>query len=359
MDHADFNDPLKRLGRLDGLRGLAACAVAFTYHSQNLFAPSAFAGSGPIIGWFHSWGWTFVDLFFLISGYIFAHVYQGSEALRSRGGLASFAVARIARLYPLHLLTLVFCGAVFWDDANNSFLAFAAHLLMLQAFVQPIARTFDGPSWSLSVEVVCYILFAVGAASGKRLTNRITAVSMATGLLLILILGSPGGPWASDILSRGFVGFFTGQLLWQERARLARIPAALLAGLFVIGLAINTGPFSPLLALSLLTWPATILLALRLPLLDSKVMLWLGDRSYAIYLVHMPLVKVVLKQTGILTGGIGMMLFVHAAFIAAVLVIAEISFRLIENPSRQAIRDAWLRRCASKAGTVEPGPRAA
>ncbi|SLJ86455.1 acyltransferase family protein [Novosphingobium mathurense] len=91
-----------RLTRLDGLRGLAACGVAFLYHTQQLF-PAGMHGDEPrLYHWIYDWGWTLVDLFFLISGYIFAHVClgqnagEGSEPL-TRGRLADFAVARFAR----------------------------------------------------------------------------------------------------------------------------------------------------------------------------------------------------------------------------------------------------------------------
>ena len=167
----------QRLARLDGLRGVAACLVAFAYHPQELFAAGAFASAGPVVAWFHTWGWTFVDLFFLISGYLFAHVYLGADKLRTPADVADFAVARIARLYPLHLLMLLATGLLFWGKPENTPLAFAAHLVMLQAFVAPVAHTFVGPAWSLSVEVICYVLFALGAAAGPRALRLVTGLA--------------------------------------------------------------------------------------------------------------------------------------------------------------------------------------
>lgn len=333
-----------RLGRLDGLRGLAACVVAFAYHARDLFDWGALTGIGPVLSWFYNWGWTFVDLFFLISGYIFAHVYLTGERLEKSGALGDFAIARIARLYPLHLVMLLVCAVLFWNVPGNGLFAFGAHLVMMQAFVEPVAKTFNWPAWSISIEVVCYILFALGAAGGHARLMRLTVTAVLIGGFLIAVLGQPGGPLASDLFSRGLLGFFTGQLLWHYRAPLARVPAWALAALIVGGLLVMEGPYSVLLPLGLMVWPAALLLALRLPVLESRVMLWLGDRSYAIYLVHLPLLQAVVAQTGLLAGSAAFILAVNLAFIAAVLLLAELSFRLIEHPARIAIRNAWQRR---------------
>ena len=65
----------QRLARLDGLRGIAAVVVAFAYHPRVLFAPELFTSHGPVLSWLSHWGWTFVDLFFLLSGFILSYVY--------------------------------------------------------------------------------------------------------------------------------------------------------------------------------------------------------------------------------------------------------------------------------------------
>ncbi len=171
-----------RLARLDGLRGIAACGVAFTYHAWALIGDDAvgtYAGPGSmLLDWLHRSGWLFVDMFFLLSGFIFAHVYLGRGLLSSPRELADFAVARFARLYPLHLVMLLVTALLFWGKADNTPLAFLAHLTMLQALVQPVAQTFDGPTWSLSVEAACYLLFAVCCWQCRR------AASLAPGYRL-------------------------------------------------------------------------------------------------------------------------------------------------------------------------------
>lgn len=279
--------PGGRLTRLDGLRGLAACGVALLYHPQSLFAPAVNDALPGLLRWFQHWGWTLVDLFFLISGYIFAHVYliergPGQGYALNRKTLGAFTVARVARLYPLHFATLLICAVAFLGDPNNTSLAFMANLFMLQGFVGTVGHSFNGPSWSISVECLCYVLFALGAIGGRRMLQRVTALAIAGALLHFVVQGRSGGPWVGDGLPRALLGFFLGQVLWHARARLRHAPTGLLVCLMAIGIALDMGRMSSLLPLSLLAWPALLLVALRLKFMGSAPMRWLGDRSYAI-----------------------------------------------------------------------------
>jgi peptidoglycan/LPS O-acetylase OafA/YrhL len=332
-----------RLARLDGLRGVAACLVAF-YHAQLLFAPGTFDRAGPVVAALHTWGWTAVDLFFIISGFIFANAYGRPGQLASGEALRRFALARVARLYPLHLVMLLTTAFLFAGKPGSDGAAFMAHLLMLQAFVSPFADTFDGPSWSLTIECLCYAIFALAACAGRRVLLGVTVAAAALGGLWLALYGLPGGPWDSGLVARGLLGFFVGQGLWHGRARLSAIPAAALALALAAGLALATGPWSPVLALDLLAWPAALLLALRWPALESRAALWLGDRSYAIYLIHMPVIELAAKRFGPVSGGTLTVVAFHAALAVIVGLLADAALRRIELPARHLIRHAWPRR---------------
>lgn len=331
----------ERLAQLDGLRGLAACGVAFLYHPQSLFTDRALSGAPRLLDWFQLWGWTLVDLFFLISGYIFAHVYLQGEGALSRDRLGSFAAARVARLYPLHLFMLVLCAVLFWRDPGNTPFAFVAHLFMMQAFVQPIAHTFDGPTWSISIEVVCYFVFALGACQGRRMLRWVSMAAITLSIVHFLLQGRPGGPWVGDDLPRGMLGFFFGQMLWHMRARFALAPSALLVCMVIFGLSLDMGRMSSLLPLCLCAWPALLLLALRTRWMGCLPMRWLGDRSYAIYLVHFPLLLLAERWWSPFDGGMGTVWAVTIGFSAAVLAASDLCYRFVEVPSRRAIRTAF------------------
>ena len=335
-----------RLARLDGLRGLAACGVAFGYHGANLLAPGGLPGEAWLapLGWLRSWGWTLVDLFFVLSGYIFAHVYLTAASLARPGGMADFAVARIARLWPLHLVLLLAMALI--DSANpaNTAGAFVAHLLLVQAWHQPFAAAFNEPTWSISVELFCYAVFARMAAAGPRALGLAAAVAIGWGLIYLALNGQPGGPWSGDDFARGLLGFFLGTALWRARTVLAGLGWPVLTLVLGAGLLIDMGGASALFPLTLLAWPAALLLALRLPVMEGRVMVWLGDRSYAIYLIHMPVILALLHQFGSEVRGSGLL----ALAAALTLGLSELSFRLIEQPGRRAIRQWWAARQSAR-----------
>lgn len=333
-----------RLARLDGLRGLAAAGVAFTYHARDLFLPGALDTGIAALDWFHAYGWLFVDLFFLLSGYIFAHVYLGRGRPFTAADVAEFGVARFARLYPLHLLLLLATAVLFWGKPENTPLAFLGHLLMLQAFVPPVAQTFVGPSWSLSIEAVCYVLFAYAAAAGPRQLRQVTGAAIALGLVLLLLKASPEGPYARDNLPRGLLGFFLGQALWHGRERLARVPSAALLAVMAAGIAMPPEWLGAVVPYAVLVFPATLVLGLRLAVLESAPLVWLGDRSYALYLIHLPLLQLAVELWGPVPGtGMGLAAG-FGLFIGATLLLSDLALRLVEYPARTAIRAAWQRR---------------
>jgi len=346
----DFAQPAVagRLARLDGMRGIAAFGVAFFYHARALFPEGSLDTGNRLLDWPHIYGWLFVDLFFVLSGYVFAHVYLGRGQLRREADLPDFAVARFARLWPLHLVMLLVCAAVFGGTRpDNTLFAFLGHLVMLQAMVKPVANTFIGPSWSLSVEVICYLLFALAAVKGARALRWMTGVAMAVGFALLLARASPAGPWAADCIPRGLLGFFMGQVLWHQRARLARVPGWALALALAAGAALPPeGPWGAILPFALLVFPPAVALGLRLPVLESRPLVWLGERSYAIYLIHIVPRDLILDLHGQFGTGRTEIVLGHLGFIVVNLVLADLALRFIEMPARRAIRAGWARRSA-------------
>lgn len=351
----------ERLEGLDALRGIAACVVAFGYHVKLFFAPGVFVPQwgGPIGVWMHEFGWTAVDLFFVLSGFVFAHVYLRTQGrLGSRGGQADFWVARLARLYPLHLAMLLVTAWLFRAEPANTAAAFAAHAVMLQAVFEPVSRTFVGPSWSLSVEVLCYAVFATAAWAGAQAVRTVGWIALGCGLTGIVMVGDVYEPSVAGYLSRGLTGFFAGQLLWHYRAALQRIATPALIAAVAAGIALShaAGPrgTGAVPALSLLAWPALILLTLRVRFMTARPLVWLGDRSYAIYLLHMPMIDIVAFGVGGLSGDPVTILAAQFGLAVVTLGAADLVYRRFELPTRTAIRRAWLRRGAGAAavGTV-------
>ncbi|CCA92713.1 acyltransferase [Novosphingobium sp. PP1Y] len=336
--HDAFGGGVVRLGQLDGLRGIAVLVIVLGYQAQALFAAGSFDHAGPVIGWLHAWGWSIVDLFFVISGFIFAHIYVGGRGLGSRDELVSFTFGRVARLYPLHLLLLILCAALYWGAPQNGEAALLTHLLMLQGLVQPAVQSFNPAAWLLSVEAICCGFFGLALHAGRPTLLKFSVAAIFVSTVFVLTFGLPGGPWNQDLLMRGILGFFIGQILWRRRVELRKSSPLLLSVIFVLAIALDMGNVSPLLPLSLLAWPSLLLLALRIPLLESRVLLWLGDRSYAIFLVHVPLLDLIVRIIGRQEGSGWFMLGATLLYGLAVLIASELLYLLAEVPTRRLVR---------------------
>ena len=155
----------------DGLRIIAAGAVVVLHYS-DYFKDDA-------IGRFmvaHTWHFNlFVDLFFVVSGFVIARQYFGR--VNDAASIGRFLWRRLARIYPLHLATLAFymalAGALHFGAARTDNPAryplsdLPAQFLLLHAFIGE-RLTFNFPSWSLSAEMFCYLLFPAVALIAQR-----------------------------------------------------------------------------------------------------------------------------------------------------------------------------------------------
>jgi peptidoglycan/LPS O-acetylase OafA/YrhL len=337
---------LPRLTELDGLRGMAAIIVAFGFHYRTIFnssTDSAYSDS-ILFGWLVDYGWTAVDLFFVLSGYVFAHVYLTGKSLETSGGQYRFVIARLARLYPLHIFMLAIAAIALHRNPENSIVNALGHVFMAQGFIPPVGDSFVGPSWSISVEIFCYVLFALAVFFIRpwMIAFSIFAVTLSGSVLLMTEVDP--NPTILTGLARGILGFFVGQLAWHWRTLANEIPSVVLIACFIGGLMLNNGPLGPVAPLSLLAWPCLLILALRIRIFASKPFVWIGDRSYAIYLLHMPLLEILFYLVNF--DGVDQfwrLFIVYCSLVAATLFIADILYRRLERPLGHAIRQWGFR----------------
>src|SRR5215469_3083778 len=144
-----------RIPCLDGLRGLAALAVML-FHFNIFFLPQARL---PFVGR----GYLAVDLFFLLSGFVMAHVYGSLLASNWRVHALQFARARFARLYPLFAVTTLAMAIIFTlSQMPLKIVSFSGRSLALQPFLLQewaSSLSWDYPSWSISTEAEAYVSF--------------------------------------------------------------------------------------------------------------------------------------------------------------------------------------------------------
>lgn len=309
----------RRIVEIDSLRGLAALGVAFGFHANYYL-------DVPMLPWLADFGWTLVDLFFVISGYIFAHLY--SEKVPSA---PKFAIRRFARLYPLHIAMFLLTAVLLVylppleDSKNTASFAFL-NILMLQEI--GVSKNFNVPAWSVSVEIYCYALFFV--AVRLRALWFVAAVIVPVALFLTASAGA-----MEDRLLRGLVGFFAGTLVWKLRPPvIVAIPLAIIALTFDYG-PLNAGSFY-----AVTMWPAALIVALRLPRLGHAWPVWLGERSYSLYLCHYPAMMV-----------LSMLSVPFMLMMPLILLLADRLYVHLELPAQAAI----LRYANGPKAAIKPG----
>jgi peptidoglycan/LPS O-acetylase OafA/YrhL len=389
-----------RLEALTGLRFLAAAHVLF-FHAGVVQLPGVpewirnMAGHADLS----------VSLFFVLSGFILTYNYYDPDC-GCRVSDRQFWAARIARVYPVYLLGLLLALPLLLadlaaDDLGLSIAKVAAIVLVLclvQSWLPETAWFWNFPSWSLSDEAFFYWCFPW---SMRRLRSW-TRGQLALGMVAIwLIAQAPPviaqtlGPEGAQLVDTAamprltrvvqmnpllrlpdFVfGILLGQLYLLESAagrssqrRFQRWGAALaITGLGLLIVAVSVRPEYPFpLTLSRsLTAPLNGLLIFGLALgggplwvlLSSRFMVLLGNASYALYLLHIPVIYWTYTAARAWFGAESPISW--ALLVADVIVaigVSVLAYLLVEEPMRRVLRQRLMRTFAAR-GADEPSNR--
>lgn len=325
-----------RFAILDGMRGLAALAV-ITDHVSSEIMTTLLPGR-----------YLAVDFFFVLSGFVLAHVY--AQRLKDKMSFGDFMRVRVVRLYPLYIAGTL-AGALLallsafkgWGDASMmqvaSSMAFALFLLPCPPVfsIWPNAPfPLNGPAWSLFFELFINAVFALVA---RWLTPRLCLFFMAIGGVLLVPtafgFGQLDGGFAWSNFIAGFprvtFGFFTGVWLYLVRAhdRVPTLPAwasyLALAAVFMIP---GEGIWRAIvdLAAALLIFPMLVAMAA-----NSGADGWMlrassfvGMVSYGVYVLHVPLwgwLNLVMQTLSITLPGVVNVLLVAVFAMAAAAVL--------------------------------------
>jgi peptidoglycan/LPS O-acetylase OafA/YrhL len=373
---------------LTPLRGIAALLIII-FHYQLLIAkifPADYTN-------FFNKLYLMVDLFFVLSGFIMYHVFgEHFKNGLSLGNFYRFMKSRFARIYPLHLVTLLYVIGLsilvtqtntpigFWSSIFDSSAIFS-QLMLTQAMGTHDFATWNSASWSISVEWWAYICFPVfiilltKTANWSRFLLVITIFAAyanityslqpdywSQGLLQILspnthpdlhigidvingyqafmrcLCGFGLGlvvyeayqkGWGNKILSNGLV--FSGcwiVLIISWHFNLLHDPLAVsIFCIMILSASYNRGKVAKLL--------------------NGSVFQYVGNISYSLYLVHLPLIYTFIVyrkmyyqpdpqalnlgySLSLIDAWTGLLLFLVVTFI-----FSSMTYKYIENPARK------------------------
>ncbi|WP_269714852.1 acyltransferase family protein [Caulobacter sp. NIBR2454] len=360
----------KRYETLDGIRGIAALSVAL----GHIRWPSVISHSPPFV---NTSLW--VDFFFVLSGFVISLNYYDKIA----GGYSTlrFMAKRFARLYPLHFLTLLLSVAYevlkyfaylkgFPTEApfeDNNLTAFVANLLLIQALgFFPDGATWNGPSWSISVEFYTYVVFAIAVLAGSRRVLRPYIFGGLAILSLIILALSPNREYLgveTDFgIFRCIAGFSIGvlvqRLIAAERmrvsARAVEISKYALAAFALALVSFPTGN-QPITMVAPFVFGGFILasgLTTRDDLIDRflkhSAVQWLGAHSYSIYMIH-SVIRLGfgnIYDLGASKFGLGHWWFAEGlvvAYIGLILIVSALAYRYVELPAQALLNRVFDR----------------
>ena len=287
-------------------------------------------------------GYLAVTTFFVLSGFVLARTY--SETEWNGKNLLRYGVGRVARVYPVYALSmLVVTPFILADHTPGKAPLVAAHGLLVQGWLGPIPVNWNTPAWSLSCEMFFYLAFPLAALAIPKLNWRGTVALAAASCCLTHLLWGVGVPDEIKpvIHMADFLMGIAASRAYDLIVRARRVPGG--AWLYLPSTAISAG----LIAFPRLL-PATVDLnsALR-PLnglmlvgfglggglaaraLSSKVAVYLGKSSYAMYILHVPILWWYLRWSRQAS---------PAVYVAIVIGISALVYRFIEEPANRYLR---------------------
>lgn len=313
-----------------------------------------------------------VSFFFVLSGFILTHVYS-----RRQYSYADFLWARFARLWPMHIATIalvMFCvraDSITFDGPGlfSKWVTLAANVTLTHAVVPYTAFTFswNSVSWSISTEMFFYLAFPL-LLINIRETWRLKLMSALAVVCLMLLAGkalalpAQGGVYdltlesllATNPATRGFE-FCLGMAAYVFWMRFRRIEmgiwlatateAAVVAAAAVwLRYGFNwifayLAPYDGVSAIYGLSGSSFVFAAVFVALADAKgyigqalslpIAVWLGEISFAVYMVHQLVMKIIALSHPQMTS--------PYIVYGSIIVLAALLHHLIELPARKLI----------------------
>jgi peptidoglycan/LPS O-acetylase OafA/YrhL len=343
---------------LTGLRALAALWVLLLHLNHAL---TAFFGTIPFFTPVIEEGYQGVDLFFALSGFVIAQGYADRLRQFNWAVYRDYLRARLARIYPLHLLmllcvlALVKFAPLFGFSINRgndySWFDFVRNIFLVQAWQFPVEVNWNQLAWSISAEWFAYLLTPLFVALIWARQRRMALLVMAVFFLSIAPMAAAfhidSRPSAYALFR--IIGAFGAGMIANRLFREIRIPlnaflmlvlvflAAYLQQKMLCGINYMTVPFSVLLIYALAQQRGDLS-----RLLSTKFFDYCGRVSYSLYITQF-VVLMLVKKVFPYEKLIGHPGWQQAGYLFGVCILVFVTaiagYHVVEQPCRNYLRN--------------------
>ncbi|OSZ78203.1 hypothetical protein CAP35_08050 [Chitinophagaceae bacterium IBVUCB1] len=331
MEVVKNKEATDRLDALTATRGIAAMLIVIFHFGLEVF-PFSEAQR------FFSKGNMAVSYFFTLSGFIMCYTYYAKPV-----SYKSYIVRRLARIGPVYWLAIILSLFTI-AQKENLLTATFLNVFFLQSYIPGYALTVNSPGWSLSVEMFFYLLFPfllnVYRAKPQRFVQAsviLYAISQIAHLYFVkysansnamheLVYYYPLGHLNSFMI--GMAGYyFIDKPLPKGWASTLFVLAAIISSLLWLPISKHNGLLVPLFVLLIL------MLAKKKGVLLRKLgLVWLGEVSYSLYILQMPVYYFTYKLNNVMKLNSNVF-FIF--FIIILLFISHISYQYVEKKLRR------------------------
>ena len=341
--------PGSNIPALTGVRAVAA-GMVLLMHLDSQFGRHIEHWLPPI-----EQGYLGVDIFFILSGFIISHVYGHTNATSSVRGFCRYMWFRFARIYPVHVLTILalvtMVSARGLLDTNVWHInALPYQFLLLNAWVPELS--WNIPAWSISAEWAAYICFPfIALLILQKLPILFASILLvaAFALFQVVVVENTG-------VGRSFLGYpaavriaveFSYGVLIYRLVQLAK-PCwhfdwiAALA--FFVGLLVPSVPLLQIFLFGVMIAAISLSHGWLSTALSTKTFVLLGNASYAVYMVHFPIIKLIQNINALIGLERPEPLTAHTmvVFWAAVITgCGAVTYLLYERPIQRRMRRMW------------------
>lgn len=313
---------------------------------------------------FHD-GFLGVSFFFILSGFILAYNYQ-DKFFKKNISIRSFYISRLARIYPMHIATLLVALILSFFSSSEGYRFLFQHIFLIQSFFpnKDIYFSLNAPSWSISNEFFFYLLFPFLIF----LKNKIKLILFFLGVVLILLLNryldeEARHYWLYIFPGIRFFDFLLGIIVFNAYLIFKTIYCR-------YGYLKNYIEFFSLLIFvlffvfhvcveisyrySIYYWIPMVLVILAFSLsslccekgylsqfLSNKYLVWGGKVSFCFYLIHLFVIQIgyfVYKKIGLDFN----LLFLALIMFLVTLVFSSLAYTYIEKPLNKMIKEKFL-----------------